>query len=143
VEKTVEKCEFLIIHPTPGAVLDGQGEHDSLESTLTVRLHCHHGEQIRSPKLARRLTNKDKGVIKTHRLLLNEPDSLVAPSVPESEQVSHVTLPARTIKDMLDHFPASRGSGDPQLVWTFDDTEVSVRSFELGADSRGQCTGMT
>jgi hypothetical protein len=83
------------------------------------------------------LNDAVQGVIKTHRLLLNEPESLVAPSVPESDEVSHITLPARTIKDMLDHFPASRGSGDPQLVWTFDAMEVLVRSFEMGAESRG------
>jgi hypothetical protein len=44
VEKTVEKCELVIAHPSITPALDDSQEHDSLESTLTVRLHCHHGE---------------------------------------------------------------------------------------------------
>jgi hypothetical protein len=46
---------------------------------------------------------------------------------------------------MLEHFPNSRyGAGgkgdvksDPQLVWTFEESDVNVKSFEIGADVRG------
>jgi cell cycle checkpoint control protein RAD9A len=75
---------------------------------------------------------------------MNEPESLVAPSVPESQVVSHVTLPARTIKDMLEHFPVSQGGGgkesrnDPQVVWTFEDGDVHIRSFERSVNTGGE-----
>jgi cell cycle checkpoint control protein RAD9A len=57
-------------------------------------------------------------------------------------------MPARTVKDMLEHFPNSRyGAGgksdaksDPQLVWTFEEADVNVKSFEIGVDTRGCLT---
>jgi cell cycle checkpoint control protein RAD9A len=67
----------------------------------------------------------------------------VAPMVPAEEDISTVTLPGRTIKDMLDHFPIRGGTGkdsrsDPQLVWTFEGEDVLIRSYEMGIDTRGR-----
>jgi len=41
------------------------------------------------------------------------------------------------MRDMIDHFPSTRGKADPQLIWVFDDTEVQVRSFETSLDGKG------
>jgi len=41
------------------------------------------------------------------------------------------------MRDMIDHFPSTRGKADPQLIWVFDDTEVHVRSFETSLDGKG------
>ena len=41
------------------------------------------------------------------------------------------------MRDMIDHFPSTRGKADPQLIWVFDDTEVQVRSLENSVDGKG------
>ncbi|EMD39207.1 hypothetical protein CERSUDRAFT_104454 [Gelatoporia subvermispora B] len=118
VEKTVDKCELSIRdaeHPAPG---QHDEENDTLESRLTVRLHCKHG------------------VTKTHRLLLQASTGLRAPGVPDASHESRATVGPRALKDMLDHFPSTKGArGDSQLVWSFGDTDVQVRSFE--SDMKG------
>ncbi|KAI0720904.1 Rad9-domain-containing protein [Fomitopsis betulina] len=112
VEKTVVKCELVITdadHPAQG---DGDGQ-DSLESRLTVRLHCKHG------------------VIKTHRLLLQTPNSLLAPAVPNSDDYSRLHIGARAVRDMIEHFTLQKGpKSDPQLIWTFDDYNVQLKGME-------------
>ncbi|OCH96237.1 hypothetical protein OBBRIDRAFT_765738 [Obba rivulosa] len=118
VEKTVDKCE-LSLHDGGIAGQDDE-ESDTLESRLTVRLHCKHG------------------VIKTHRLLLQAPTGLLAPGAPDAPHESRATIGPRALKDMLEHFPSTKGAkGDAQLVWTFGDTDVQVRSFETGSDAKG------
>jgi cell cycle checkpoint control protein RAD9A len=41
------------------------------------------------------------------------------------------------MRDMIDHFPSTRGKADPQLTWIFDDTEVHIRSLENSLNSNG------
>ena len=41
------------------------------------------------------------------------------------------------MRDMIDHFPSTRGKADPQLTWVFDDTEVHIRSLENSLNSNG------
>ena len=41
------------------------------------------------------------------------------------------------MRDMIDHFPSTRGKADPQLIWVFDDTEVHVRSLDNSLDGKG------
>ncbi|KAG1839043.1 Rad9-domain-containing protein [Suillus subalutaceus] len=109
IEKTMERCEFTIVEATD---LYDQNEpdedQDTLESRLIIRLHCKHG------------------IVKTHRLPLLSPTSSLSPG-------------PRAIKDITEHFPNARGAkSDPQLVWTFGDTEVEVKSLESSIDTRGK-----
>ncbi|KAI6046230.1 Rad9-domain-containing protein [Pisolithus marmoratus] len=122
IEKTVERCELSIIE---GPTQDDQGEpsedEDSLESRLIVRFYC---------KL---------GIVKTHRLPLLIPSSLLSPGVPDSENESRLIIGPRAIRDITEHFPNGRGTkSDPQLVWTFGDTDVDVKSLESSLDSKGR-----
>lgn len=80
------------------------------------------------------------GIVKTHRLPLLIPTSLLSPGVPESDNESRLTIGPRAIKDITEHFPSGRGvKNDPQLVWTFGDTDVDVKSLESSIDTKGQC----
>ena len=79
------------------------------------------------------------GIIKTHRLPLLIPTSLLSPGVPEPENESRLTIGPRAIKDITEHFPSGRGvKNDPQLVWTFGDMDVDVKSLESSIDTKGQ-----
>ncbi|THH32490.1 hypothetical protein EUX98_g1666 [Antrodiella citrinella] len=121
VEKSVHKCELSIVHgelPSTGSTSDE--EHDSFESKLILRLHCKHG------------------IIKTHKLLLSETSRHMAPNVPDCLEQSRLSIGPKAIGDMIDHFPMSKSpKSDPQLIWSFSDDEVNVRSQESTPDSRG------
>ncbi|KAF9051091.1 hypothetical protein BDZ89DRAFT_524459 [Hymenopellis radicata] len=117
VDKTVEKCELSIVDGGSGE----DDEQDSLESKLVVVLHCKHG------------------VIKTHRLLLSTPNSLMAPGAPDASTESFLTVGPRAIKDMVEHFPMARGNkSDSQLIWNFGENEVEVKTLESSIDSKGK-----
>ncbi|KIJ18756.1 hypothetical protein PAXINDRAFT_161563 [Paxillus involutus ATCC 200175] len=119
IEKTVERCELLIVEG--GACDEPEEDEDTLESRLIVRLHCKHG------------------IVKTHRLPLLVPSSLLSPGVPESENESRLTIGPRAIKDITEHFSSGRGmKNDPQLVWTFGETDVVVKSLESSIDAKGR-----
>ncbi|KAF8813922.1 hypothetical protein BYT27DRAFT_7250794 [Phlegmacium glaucopus] len=122
VEKSVERCELSIIEGNQAADDEAEQEdRDSLESKLIVRLHCKHG------------------VVKTHRLVLLTPTSLMAPGVPDSYNESRITIGPKALRDLIEHFPVAKATrSDPQLVWTFDDTEVGLKSLESSIDSRGR-----
>jgi cell cycle checkpoint control protein RAD9A len=77
------------------------------------------------------------GIVKTHRLVLHTPSSQLHLNVPEALNESHVVIGPKAMRDMIDHFPSTRGKADPQLIWIFDDTEVQVRSFETSLDGKG------
>ncbi|KAI0358088.1 hypothetical protein OH77DRAFT_1421371 [Trametes cingulata] len=123
VEKSCEKCEFVI---SDGASqeyrLENEDEdHDTLESRLTVRLHCKHG------------------VVKTHRLPLNAANNLMSPSMPDSANESRLTIGPKALRHMLDHFPFGKGGKtDPQLIWNFYETDVQLRSLESSVDAKGR-----
>ncbi|KAK0461319.1 Rad9-domain-containing protein [Desarmillaria tabescens] len=117
VEKTVEKCELSIVE---GGNTDDEAQ-DGLESRLIVCLHCRHG------------------VIKTHRLLLSTPTSLMAPGIPDNSTESLLTIGPRAIRDMIEHFTSTKnGKSDPQLIWNFGQHEVEVKSLESSVDSKGK-----
>ncbi|KAH9919950.1 Rad9-domain-containing protein [Amylocystis lapponica] len=122
VEKTVEKCELSIADGDAATQDAGDDEdRDMLESRLTVRLHCKHG------------------VVKTHRLNLSSSTSLMAPRVPDTPHQSQITIGAKALKDMIEHFPSMKGSkSDPQLIWRFEDIEVHIKSFETAMDTKGK-----
>ncbi|TFK68700.1 hypothetical protein BDN72DRAFT_820974 [Pluteus cervinus] len=114
VEKAVDKCEFSVTEGNPDETVD------DLESRLTLRLHCKHG------------------VVKTHRLTLMTSISLLAPGALEGSNESCISIGPKAIKDMLEHFPLARGGkGDPQLVWTFGNSEVALRSIESSLELKG------
>lgn len=116
LEKTLERLDLI--------VADGVSNHededvDGLEGKLIVRLHCKHG------------------IVKTHRLTLQTPSSQLHLHVPEAWNESHVVIGPKAVRDMIDHFPSTRGKADPQLTWVFDDTEVHIRSLENSLNSNG------
>lgn len=79
-----------------------------------------------------------QGVIKTHRLLLLTPTSLMAPGAPDAFNESNLTIGPKAVKDMIEHFPLARGAkSDPQLIWSFGESEVELRSLESSLDSKG------
>ncbi|KAI0640814.1 Rad9-domain-containing protein [Trametes meyenii] len=123
IEKSCEKCELVISDGASQEVrLEGEDEeHDTLESRLTVRLHCKHG------------------VVKTHRVPLNPADNLMFPMMPDVGSESRLTIGPKALKNMLEHFPFGKGSkSDPQLIWNFTDTEVQLRSLETSVDAKGR-----
>jgi hypothetical protein len=77
------------------------------------------------------------GIVKTHRLTLQTPSSQLHLHVPEAWNESHVVIGPKAMRDMIDHFPSTRGKADPQLTWVFDDTEVHIRSLENSLNSNG------
>lgn len=138
VEKAVERCELSIVEGVqPENDQSTDEDRDSLESKLIVRMHCKHG--IYNLWTSRRLVFEAfAGVVKTHRLLLQTQTSLMAPGAPDSSNESHLTIGPRALKDMIEHFPLSKGAkSDPQLVWSFGDSEVDLKSLESSIDSRG------
>ncbi|KAH9992741.1 Rad9-domain-containing protein [Russula compacta] len=116
LEKTLERLDLSIVD----GVFDHEDEDlDGLEGKLIVRLHCKHG------------------IVKTHRLMLQTPSSQLHLHVPEALNESHVVIGPKAMRDMIDHFPSTKGKADPQLIWVFDNTEVHVRSFENSLDGKG------
>jgi cell cycle checkpoint control protein RAD9A len=62
----------------------------------------------------------------------------MAPGVPDTTNESRLSIGPKALKDLIDHFPISKSArSDPQLVWTFEDTEVGLKSIESSIDSRG------
>ncbi len=76
------------------------------------------------------------GVIKTHKLLLLNATILTPPNVPGNWIQSRLTVTPRAVRDMLEHFPLARGpKSDPQLVWSFMEDEVYMKSMESSLDA--------
>ncbi|KAI0792161.1 Rad9-domain-containing protein [Abortiporus biennis] len=142
VEKTVTKCDLSIVHPDSNnhnrrrrrgeSDSDEDEEYDSLESKLIVKLHCKHG------------------VVKTHKLLLSSISNHRVPSPLSSSDfnVSKLSISPKQLHDMIDHFhgpgggnaagKAGAGSGgEKELIWIFEDGEVTIRDQESGMDSGG------
>lgn len=129
VEKSVERCELSIVEGTDGDESSDE-EVDSLESKLIIKLLCKHGKQVSSPCLSPCL-NQVPGVVKTHRLVLSVPTSLMAPGVPDTSNQARVNIGPIALRNMLEHFPLQKGSkADPQLIWFFDETDVALRTCE-------------
>ena len=138
LEKNLERLDLIIV--------DGMSNHededlDGLEGKLIVRLHCKHGEVTMSLVchvfIETNMPLPLPGIVKTHRLVLQTPSSQLHLNVPEALNESHVVIGPKAMRDMIDHFPSTRGKADPQLIWVFDDTEVHVRSLETSLDGKG------
>ncbi|KAG7446334.1 uncharacterized protein BT62DRAFT_968065 [Guyanagaster necrorhizus] len=134
VEKTVEKCELSIVE---GGNMDDETQ-DGLETRLIVCLHCRHGGRHPFCHYTIHFTPLS-GVIKTHKLLLSTPTSLLAPDIPDNSTESFLTIGPRAIKDMVEHFTSTKnGKSDPQLIWKFGQHEVEVKSLESSVDTKGK-----
>lgn len=123
------------------SIIEGGGdddtEHDRLESRLVVVLHCKHGPSYVCCKATPHKYHL--GVVKTHRLLLSTPNSLLAPGVPDTSTESFLTVGPRAIKDMVEHFPLAKGNkADSQLIWNFGEHDVEVKTLESSIDSKGK-----
>ncbi|KAJ1308752.1 hypothetical protein OPQ81_004443 [Rhizoctonia solani] len=118
VEKSLEKCEMSVVEGVEGGVVNAneQVEDQSAESKLVIRFHCKFG------------------VVKTHKLYLNQPPVILAPTLPQ-QRPSRVVIGPRAMKDLLDHFGRR---ADAQLQWMFNDEEVRVRSLERDVDNQGK-----
>ncbi|KAF9070069.1 Rad9-domain-containing protein [Rhodocollybia butyracea] len=120
VESTLERCEISIVEGISPEEADDES-HDGLESKLVVRLHCKHG------------------VIKTHKLLLLGSTSLMAPGTPDPTNETLLTIGPRAIRDMIEQFSLPKGAkSDPQLIWTFGEAEVEVKSLESSLDTKSR-----
>ncbi|KAI5119131.1 hypothetical protein M0805_005737 [Coniferiporia weirii] len=120
-EKSTEKCEFTIIDGVDTPEEEVREDEDTLESRLIVRLHCKHG------------------IVKTHRLLLNNPTNDDAPAIRSGDNESRLVVQSYAVKEMIEHFPNAKGPrSDPELIWRFDDNEVKVKSMEKGIDAKGK-----
>ncbi|KAG8746836.1 hypothetical protein FRC10_003358 [Ceratobasidium sp. 414] len=118
VEKSLDKCELSVVEGVEGGAEEGEDESgdQSVESRLVIRMHCKFG------------------VIKTHKLYLNQPPVILAPTLPR-QRPSRVTVGPRAVRDLLDHFGRR---ADSQLQWMFSAEDVRVRSLERDADSQGK-----
>ncbi|KAJ3999627.1 Rad9-domain-containing protein [Lentinula boryana] len=118
VESTLERCEISIVEGVSAEQAVDETQ-DGLESKLIVRLHCKHN------------------VIKTHKLLLFGSTTLMAPGMPDSSYETLLRIGPRAIRDMIEQFSLPKGAkSDPQLVWTFGENDVKVRSLESSIDTR-------
>ncbi|KAF8829026.1 hypothetical protein HHX47_DHR3000889 [Lentinula edodes] len=121
VESTLERCEISIVEGVSAEEAADETQ-DGLESKLVVRLHCKHS------------------VIKTHKLLLLGSTTLMAPGIPDTSNETLLRIGPRAIRDMIEQFSLPKGAkSDPQLIWTFGETDVEVRSLESSIDTRKIC----
>ncbi|KIK67139.1 hypothetical protein GYMLUDRAFT_238472 [Collybiopsis luxurians FD-317 M1] len=142
VESTLEKCEISIaedVSAQQGANADDESR-DGLESKLVVRLHCKHGlwsiPQLSTFELK---VSFSLGVIKTHKLLLQSSTTLMAPGPLDPSHETLLTIGPGQIRRMIEQFPLLRGSNsDPQLIWTFGETDVEVKSLESSIDTKSK-----
>ena len=89
------------------------------------------------------IPDQTTGIIKTHRLLLLTPTSLMTPGVPVAPHESRLTIGPKAIKAIIEHFPPARGpKSDPQLIWKFGETEVDVKSHDHSIDAKGGIFGI-
>lgn len=73
--------------------------------------------------------------MKTHRLVLSIPVALLAPGVPDTPNQARINIGPGALRNMLEHFPMQRGAkADPQLIWTFSDSEVGLKTCESSMD---------
>jgi cell cycle checkpoint control protein RAD9A len=62
----------------------------------------------------------------------------MAPGSPDATNESNLTIGPKAIKDLIDHFPLAKGTkSDPQLIWSFGESEVELRSLESSFDPKG------
>ncbi len=69
--------------------------------------------------------------MKTHRLVLSVPVSVMAPGVPDSSEQARINIGPTALRNMLEHLPIQKGSkADPQLIWSFGERDIALKSCE-------------
>lgn len=59
----------------------------------------------------------------------------MAPGVPDTPNQARVNIGPTGLRNMLEHFPMHKGTKtDPQLVWTFNESEVGLKTCESSMD---------
>jgi hypothetical protein len=59
----------------------------------------------------------------------------MAPGVPDTPNQARVNIGPTALRNMLEHFPMNKGAkADPQLIWSFSDTEVGLKTCESSMD---------
>jgi cell cycle checkpoint control protein RAD9A len=78
------------------------------------------------------------GVIKTHRLPLQNIPSVHTYDDSTRPAESNLSIGPKALKDIIEHFPSVKGNkGDPQLVWSFGESEVQIKSLGTSFDTKG------
>lgn len=93
------------------------------------------------------MSSPPSGILKTHSLNLAD-DSFLVAVVDDDTLTSRFTVPARTLRDWVDHFNLSAGGGGTQklgdgtsikyeseLSWLFGVERVKIKTWEGGASS--------
>jgi cell cycle checkpoint control protein RAD9A len=63
----------------------------------------------------------------------------MAPGIPDGYNESRLNVGPKSVKNMIEHFVSAKGGkSDPQLIWSFGDTEVQLKSWETSIDSKSQ-----
>jgi hypothetical protein len=84
------------------------------------------------------------GVVKTHRLVLSIPTTIMAPGVPDTPNQARVNIGPTALRNMLEHFPMNKGAkADPQLMWSFSNSEVNLKTCESSMDKGTACFSVT
>lgn len=63
----------------------------------------------------------------------------MSPGIPDPSNETLLKIGPRAIRDMIEQFSLPKGAkSDPQLIWTFGETEVEVKSLESSIDTRSK-----
>lgn len=63
----------------------------------------------------------------------------MAPGALDSPNESRLSIGPKAVKDMIEHFSSAKGGkSDPQLIWSFGETDVQLKSWETSIDSKGK-----
>lgn len=109
-EKSIESVELQLQYGD---------EDDELETKLLIKIHC------------------KKDATRTHRMPLAHADN--SEPILDWNPRNRVSIGARAVREVLEHFPASRANrSDPQLAWEFDRAEVRVRTRPAAADKSSE-----
>ena len=66
------------------------------------------------------------------------PTAFMAPGVPAASGESNLMIGPKALKDMIEHFPLAKGpKSDPQLMWSFGQSDIELRSLVSSHDSQG------
>ncbi|KAM0746050.1 hypothetical protein T439DRAFT_330033 [Meredithblackwellia eburnea MCA 4105] len=109
---SIESCSLSVTSENPGRALD-EGEVDTGECRLIVRLHCSHG------------------VIKTHRLTYGSSASLYA-KANKGECTSSWIASSRLMRDWIDHFhikTSATSGGSDEISFYHYGSSLTLRSF--------------
>jgi cell cycle checkpoint control protein RAD9A len=68
------------------------------------------------------------------------PTTFMEPEVPNNPNESRLSLGPGAAQSITNHFPMRSNKNDHQLVWQFEEKEITLRCLESAIDSRGCIT---